>query len=62
MNNNQEIGILDIIFLWNLMINMQQPSNKDLLELEANIEQHLHKIMMQNEKIMKALNIQEEET
>ena len=62
MNTNQEIGFLDVIFLWNLIINMQQPSNADLLELETNIEKHLHIIIEQNKKIMKALNIQEEET
>ena len=62
MNTNQEIGFLDVIFLWNLIVNMQQPSNADLLELETNIEKHLHIIIEQNKKIMKALNIQEEET
>ena len=54
-----EIGLLDIIFLWNLMLNMQQPSNDDLLRMEKTIESHLHKIIEQNEKIMRHLGIEE---
>ena len=41
------------------MLNMQQPSNDDLLRMEKTIESHLHKIIEQNEKIMKHLEIEE---
>ena len=58
--NNQEIGILDIIFLYNMMINLQQPSNDDLLKVQKSIENHLHIIIEQNKKIMSALNIKDE--
>ena len=53
--NNQEMNILDIIFLWSLMQNMSEPGNTVLCKNQGEIVEKLKIIIEQNNKILEIL-------